>query len=212
MTISTNSHSAALPPGVTLPIVTLIADWAHLVAVGTWVGGLIALATAVIATRTADRTTNIAFIGALVARFSRLALACVLVPTVTGTYKSVILVGTPGAFTGTEHGWGLQLKLSLVAFLISIGAINLIWVRPRLARGSISADPESWNDGQPVSVLANVGGIDIVVTVSVLVIVGAMTQLQPARDAWAASTRRIFREAVAEDLRLRVRVNPGETG
>ena len=212
VTISLNSHSAALPSGTTLPIVPLIADWAHLIAVGTWVGGLVALATTVIATRIADRTSNIAFIDAMVGRFSPVALACVAVLAISGAYQSVILVGSTGAFTGIDHGWGLLLKLGLVAILIGLGAINLIWVRPRLARGTSSNDPAGGNAGRPLTVLANVVGVEMVLTISVLVIVGAMTQLQPARDAWAATTRGIFREAVAEDLRVRLRVNPGETG
>ncbi len=212
VTISLNSHSAALPAGIALPVVPLLADWVHLIAAGTWVGGLVALATTVIATRTTDRTANIAFIGALVERFSPLALACVLVLAITGAYQSVILVASIGALTGTDHGWGLLLKLGLVAILIGLGAINLIWVRPRLRHGSTGSVPDSGNAGRQVAILANVVGIEVVLTVSVLVIVGAMTQLQPARDAWAATTRGVFREAVAEDLRVRLRVIPGETG
>lgn len=212
VTISLNSHSASLPAGITVPVVPLIADWVHLIAAGTWVGGLVALATTVISTRTADRTSSIAFIGAMVGRFSPLALACVLVLALTGAYQSLILVASTVALTGTDHGWGLLLKLGLVAILIGLGAINLIWVRPRLVRRSTDTVSHSATARRQVAVLANVVGIEIVLTMSVLVIVGAMTQLQPARDAWAAKTRGIFREVAAEDLSVRLRVNPGETG
>jgi mono/diheme cytochrome c family protein len=61
-------------------------------------------------------------------------------------------------------------------------------------------------------VLEAVSGVVEVLMMGVLLVTGAMTQLPPAREAYAEATRGTFREATVDGVRLRLRLNPGRPG
>ena len=137
VTISLNSHGAAQP----LESGALLADWLHIVAMGTWVGGLIALSLTVTRARSVirDSATFRIVVSAMVERFSPLAAVCVATVVVSGVWQSWILVGSPDAILGTPYGWALLLKLALVGAMLAVAAINLFYTRPALAREAARA-------------------------------------------------------------------------
>lgn len=210
VTVSLNSHGAAQP----LASGALGADWLHVVAMGTWVGGLVSLTLTVTRARAvlADGAVVRSFASAMVERFSPLAAACVGVVALSGAWQAWVLVGSVDALLGTPHGWALLLKLALVGALLAVAAVNAIYTRPALAREAALARASGVPAPGAVAVLEAVSGVVEVLMMGVLLVSGALTQLPPAREAFAEATRGTFRDVTADGVRLRLRLNPGRPG
>jgi putative copper export protein/mono/diheme cytochrome c family protein len=117
----------------------LAADAAHLLAAGTWLGGLVVLAVLFAAGSGKDDTAKgdaawIAIVAAATRRFSRLGLACVAILLASGLVDSWFLVGSLPALVGTTYGHLLLAKLALFATMIGIAAANRLDLTPRLGR------------------------------------------------------------------------------
>jgi copper transport protein len=210
VTISLNSHAAAQP----LETGAVIANWLHIVAAGTWVGGLITLSLTVTRARSviADPGACRVFVSSLVERFSPLAAVCVAILALSGAWQTWLLAGSSDAILGTPHGWALLLKLALVGALLAVAGINLIYTRPALAREAAAALEAGLPTPGAIAVLEAVSGVVEVLMVGVLLVTGVLTQLPPAREAYAEVTGGTFREATVDGLRLRLRLNPGRPG
>ncbi|KOG90012.1 membrane protein, partial [Streptomyces varsoviensis] len=111
--------SVGIQPYLAMPV-----DILHLLAVGCWLGGLVALLVTL--------RTDTPIRRAAVQRFSRLAFASVCVLVATGTYQSWRQVGTWGALTGTAYGRWLLLKIGLVAVVVGLAYFSRRWTN-RLA-------------------------------------------------------------------------------
>jgi copper transport protein len=198
------SHGAAASGSALAPVVT---DTLHLVALTFWVGGLIHLAVALrILARAEPRSQATAVVAALIPRFSTIAAGAVIALALTGLYQSWLLVGSLPALLGTAYGRVLLLKLVLVAILLAPAAINLLLLRPRLARAV-----EHGADGSAtVRALRRTVATELAVAIVVLSVVGALTNLQPARDAEAAQG--IQATASDEGVRATLQVQPGIAG
>ncbi len=96
----------------------LPADLLHLASMGLWLGGLVVLWRA--------RPP-----AAAVARFSQVAVVCVVVLVVTGTYQSWRQLGSWAAFPGTEYGRLLLLKIAAVLVILGAAWFSRRWVRIR---------------------------------------------------------------------------------
>ncbi len=97
------------------PWFTVGVQWVHLVAVGTWVGGLAWLLLAL-------RRGELGRDPALARRFSTVAGAALAAVVVTGTLRAVDQVGAWGRLLDTSFGLTLLVKLGLVAALVALGA------------------------------------------------------------------------------------------
>jgi putative copper export protein/mono/diheme cytochrome c family protein len=114
----------------------LVADTAHLLAAGLWLGGLVVLAI-LFATRGGKPDMAwIAIVGAATRRFSRLGIACVALLLASGIVESWFLVGTVPALVGTPYGHLLLVKLALFATMIALAAVNRIQLTPRIGQAS----------------------------------------------------------------------------
>ncbi|MFI1761769.1 copper resistance CopC/CopD family protein [Streptomyces sp. NPDC020800] len=109
--------STGLQPAIAMPV-----DVIHLLAVAAWLGGLTAL---LVALYRAPVDTPVE--AAAVQRFSRLAFGSVLALVATGTYQSWRQLGSWSAFTDTEYGRLLLVKIGLVALLVGIAWISRRW-------------------------------------------------------------------------------------
>ncbi|MGX4690935.1 copper resistance CopC/CopD family protein [Streptomyces sp. JNUCC 63] len=109
--------STGLQTGIAMPV-----DVLHLLAVATWLGGLVAL---LVALYGASEQTPVET--AAVRRFSRLAFGSVLALVATGTYQSWRQVGSWQALTGTRYGQLLLVKIGLVVLLVGIASISRRW-------------------------------------------------------------------------------------
>lgn len=116
-------------PGGPLGWVHVLADAAHLLAAGAWVGGLYALLLALRLRRMGREN-----VAAIVLRgFSGMASAAVLTVALTGVLKGVLLVGSPrGVFT--PYGLVLIVKLMLFAGMAVLALRSRYETTPALER------------------------------------------------------------------------------
>jgi putative copper resistance protein D len=117
----------------------LAADILHLLAAGTWLGGLIPFAILLTYMRrlrepswdTAARNTA--------GRFSTLGLFAVGILLVSGIINTTFLVGGLQGLTGTTYGQWLLIKIGLFIPMFCLATINRQYLLPRLC-GSSGAD------------------------------------------------------------------------
>lgn len=100
----------------------------HLLAVGFWIGSLPLL---IRAARQGD--------GALIAAWSRAALAVVAAVALAGATAAWILVPRWDLLFAAWYGWGLLVKLALVLGLIALAGWHRLRLAPALARGGEAA-------------------------------------------------------------------------
>lgn len=127
-TFSAGSHAAGSPM---LPWVGIVVDWLHAAAVGLWVGGLGALAL-ILPTALqpyAGEARRLALLAAL-RRFSRLAVACLIIVVATGIYSSLNWLNRPSDLTQSTFGGALLLKLFFVAGLLLVALAHHMALRP----------------------------------------------------------------------------------
>jgi copper resistance protein D len=112
--------------------VHLAADILHLVAAAAWVGALVPLAVLLRAVRHDKSEAAVALARAAVARFSSLGIASVGTLVVTGAVNTWVLAGSVAALLDTDYGRLLLAKVALFLVMLSFGAINRLWLTPRL--------------------------------------------------------------------------------
>jgi uncharacterized membrane protein len=120
-------------------IIAVIADMTHLLATALWVGGLVALWQIFYVNNRRSHLSPVVT-AQIVNRFSRLALAGVLLLLVTGGYQSWIQVGSLNVLANTEYGNVLMLKLALFLVMLAYGALNFLSTRPRLSKLTNTGD------------------------------------------------------------------------
>jgi putative copper resistance protein D len=118
----------------------LAADILHLVAAAAWVGALIPLALLLRAAHLEQTAAPVARVAVL--RFSSLGIASVGTLAVTGLINTWMLVGSIEALVETEYGNLLVAKVALFLVMLSFGAINRLWLTPRVAHASKAAIAE----------------------------------------------------------------------
>jgi putative copper export protein/mono/diheme cytochrome c family protein len=162
-------HGGATPGAA--GVVHLIADVAHAMAAGVWVGGLLPLALLLAAARAAGDTPALAGAREATRRFSNLGIASVATLLATGIVNTIFLAGSVPALLGTPYGRLLLLKISLFVAMVAIAAVNRLKLTPQLATGP--AAPASRRLQRNASIEAALGLI-------IIVIVGALGTMPPA--------------------------------
>ena len=202
LTISKSSHAAAL---LEIGSISLLNDFIHMMAVAVWVGGLFSLALDVpTAIRVLSASERRYALSALIPRFSVVAGLSVAVLALTGIYSAWTQVTVPEALD-TPYGRTLITKIALVGALLLIAALNLVWVRPRLS-----------GDGRAAYWLRRLVVAEVIVAALVLLSVGFLTSLEPARQA--ASRMGIGVEdgltftGTTEGTEMTLEVIPGQVG
>jgi putative copper export protein/methionine-rich copper-binding protein CopC/mono/diheme cytochrome c family protein len=124
------SHAAG---SLMLPWVALTVNWVHAIAVGFWVGGIMALVLILpVALAPYDGDNRRHALMAVMPRFSRVTTVMVLLVVITGIYNALNWFVTPSDIA-TSYGTSLGLKLIMVALLLLIGALHHVAIRPQLA-------------------------------------------------------------------------------
>ncbi|MGW2723012.1 copper resistance CopC/CopD family protein [Streptomyces sp. NPDC001492] len=126
LTWAASEHASA---GIQVPLATASAVL-HLLAMAVWLGGLTALLVALHRTELPP---------AVVARFSRIAFACVAVLVVTGVYQSWRGLGSWSALTGTTYGRLLVAKLAAVVLLLAAAGLSRRWTARLVAADAATA-------------------------------------------------------------------------
>jgi copper transport protein len=182
----------------------LLVQWAHLVAVGGWIGGLVWLLAGL---RGRDRPEQVA----AVVRFSRLAPLAVAVVALTGLTRATEEVGSPQRLLTTGFGRTLLVKAGLVAVLLALAAVNRYRVVPALAAGA--------GAGTLATLRRTVGG-ELAVAGPVLLAAALLSQLPPAAFVTTAAAHQPSPPAAvvvsgndyATSVRLTLTVTPGLSG
>jgi putative copper export protein/mono/diheme cytochrome c family protein len=155
----------------------LLADAAHLIAAGAWIGGLLPFAWLFATVRRAGGPLAADAASEGAARFSRIGLLAVATLVVTGSANSIFLVGSVPALLGTDYGHLLLVKLALFLTMVTFAAINRQWLVPQLARGGVSSP------GAGRALVAQIernARIEAALGLLVLVLVGALGTKPPA--------------------------------
>jgi len=118
-------HAAGPSP---LRTVNLLVQWLHLLAVGTWIGGLVWLLAGLRGQERPQQVTT-------VVRFSRLAAPVLGLVAVTGLSRALHLAGGWRGLTESGYGRLLDLKVLLFLGIVALGALNRYRVVPALAGG-----------------------------------------------------------------------------
>lgn len=121
--------------GGDLSSLTVPADVAHVLAMGSWVGTL-AVVLLLDRGRRQSATNEAVVLAELIPRFSPLAMASVAVLVLSGTVGTWVHLDGPRALLETAYGRWLLLKLALVAGVLLLGAINSRGLLPRLEEGA----------------------------------------------------------------------------
>ena len=153
----------------------LAADALHLIVAATWVGGLVPLALLLAAGR-----RNQGFAWASLARratqsFSTLGIVSVGTLLVTGIVNAWILVGSIHALIVTGYGQLLVLKLVVFAIMLTLAAINRLWLTPRLG-----FSPDNEPQLEALRQLARNSVTEIALGLTIFAIVGVLGTLHPA--------------------------------
>ncbi|HEV8676551.1 MAG TPA: CopD family protein [Methylomirabilota bacterium] len=119
-----------------LPTTAMVIDGVHLLATGLWFGSLLPLAALLRWSATLPTPAALPVTAEAARRFSALGVASVAALVLTGLYNTWEQVGSVATLFGTEYGRWLCLKLTLLVPLLGIAALNLLVLRPRLARAA----------------------------------------------------------------------------
>ncbi|HEV8652852.1 MAG TPA: copper resistance protein CopC [Actinomycetes bacterium] len=191
-------HAAAPSP---LRGLNLLAQWAHLVAVGVWIGGLAWLLQGLRGQSRAEQVTASV-------RFSRLAAAGLVVVVATGVARTLDELGGWQRLADSGYGRALLVKVVVFAALAGMGAGNRYLVIPALRAGQI-----------PVARLRGTVRGELGLAAVVLAVAALLSELPPgatpapASQAPAAPTTvQASGSDYATSLRVTLTVTPGVAG
>jgi copper transport protein len=178
-----------------------------------WVGGLAQFLVAIPLVRRLGQPVA-PTVGRLVVNFSNCARVAVIALVITGLYATWNLVTTWDGLTTTLYGQLLTLKLFLALALLVVGAINLLWTPRGLMTGQ-----SIWVWRLRILIIS-----EVVLLCAILVVVGAMTSINPARSEIAQrqaaapappapqQESMLMMNTEADDLQIQFMVAPGWVG
>ena len=201
-TLALTSHGAA-----TLDIrnMAIAADFLHLAASAFWIGALFHFVAGLpLLSRGLTDDQRRECLADMAPRFSVVASLSVATIVATGMFSGWAQV-TEASALSTPYGITLIAKVALVLPLLFLGALNLLWVRPRLRRDTASL---TWLKRLLIGEAA--------LAVMILAAVGVLTSLEPARQVasreLAESRQSVsFSDTVAGDT-ISLEVSPGRVG
>jgi copper transport protein len=204
------SHAGALPRETGIAVA---ADALHVLAASIWVGGLAALAVALLPLTELRGSGQVR---AVLQRFGGLAAASVVLVTATGLYSAGREVGSLEALGSTSYGRLLLGKTGLFLAVGAVGALNALLLRPNLAAplARLLRRPRGWTpvDAKrlPRLILAEAAAGFLV-----LLLAGALTSTSPTLDKRAAVPKASQRATLvreADDILVSLSCTPSVPG
>lgn len=172
------SGHASGTPGIRGEI-HITADVLHLVAAGTWIGGLLPFALLFAAARRAADPAVAGVAREATLRFSTLGVFAVGIIFASGLVNTYALAGSVPALIDTHYGHLLLAKVGLFLAMVGIAAFNRLRLTPRLS--SARTVTEAQRKLQRNSL------IEVAMGLFVVVIVGVLGTLPPGAHALPAS-------------------------
>jgi copper transport protein len=167
------------PAATSVPVITTLADVAHLGAMAVWIGGLVTLFGFVL------RQANARELAAILPVWSRWATIAVAVLVTAGTAQALVSLGSPRGLYGTLYGRLLMIKVGILAVVLAVA-----WYSRRLALGRLreaGADDGDADDAGGVEPsrrrLRRTVVLEVAGTVVILGVTSALAQTTPARAA-----------------------------
>ena len=154
----------------------LFADVLHLLAAGFWPTGLLLLALFLRKLRQVPDLAQWQSIAALVRRFSALSLGSVALLATTGFVNSWFLVGSFSNLLEQHYGRWLLAKIILFCFAVTIGAVNLLRLKPLL----LIEDSQAQNFETTVAQLQFNVRMELILGTAIIIIVAILGILPPA--------------------------------
>ncbi|MGA7987424.1 MAG: copper resistance protein CopC [Candidatus Dormiibacterota bacterium] len=189
---------AASHAGAQAPVAAnLLIQWAHIVASGVWIAGLLVLLLGVRGQPSEVKRRA-------VHRFSTTAGVAIVVVALTGTFRAVIEIGSIGQLLGTAFGILVLIKVALFLVLAILGAMNRFGNVPKSAAS--------------LRGLRRVGSTEVVIGAAVILVAAALVNVAPpvASAAAASTQRRSQLVATGSDfattVKVRLTVSPGTAG
>ncbi len=170
-TRSLTSHAAAVRENGTLAV---SADALHLLATAFWAGGLPILFW-VLYRGCCRLHLAPSWSAETVRRFSWLALGAVMLLAVTGIYQSWIEVQRLDILFETPYGQLLTLKLFLFFCMASIGAVNLLFTKPKLLQIAQTKRLPNWLQRKTLTRI----GAEALLGLGIFCLTGFLTLLPP---------------------------------
>jgi copper transport protein len=149
----------------------------HVAAMTLWLGGLVALLVAVpAATRRLDGPDRARLLAGVLTRFSRIALAAVVVLLATGVLQGFEEVRHLHLLTSTGFGRAVLIKFCLLLALIGLGAVNRRRTVPRIEQAARAGE----TPGAAGLVLRRTLRAEVALIAVVLGVTGALASYAPA--------------------------------
>ena len=140
LTFSVSGHPAATET----PLTSILLDWIHLAAAAIWVGGLAALALALLQTgEEVNSAPDLHPFRTALTRFSRLALRSAAALAISGVIAALSYLRAVSDLWLTDYGRALLAKSALFGLLIGFGAYHALLLRRETA----------WRPGEKVRAL-----------------------------------------------------------
>jgi copper transport protein len=203
------------------PTLALLSDTTHLAAASVWLGGLVLLAACLLPQR---RTGELAD---ALPRFSKLALGCVAVLTVTGTYQAWREIWPIPALWSTSYGQVLIAKVSGFLLIVAVAYFSRQAVLRRYVTPVVHALSVKEEDGS----IATIGtaeaeaidadnrmarrlrasvGIELLLGVVVLALAAVLVSQAPARTTYVKPVDKTVQ--LASGGTATVRITPVKVG
>ncbi|HET7094894.1 MAG TPA: CopD family protein, partial [Thermomicrobiales bacterium] len=175
---SLNTHAAAEQTGTTVAVAT---DALHLLGAAMWAGGLIVLLAVLLPALPGRPMARRDVVARALPRFSATALVAWAVLGASGLYSAWLQVGSLDGLRETTYGQTLLVKLALLVPLLGLGAVNLLVASPRIEHAANAPRSLQWSRRLTWTI-----GAEVALVTIVLLVVGRLTGLEPARAELAA--------------------------
>jgi copper transport protein len=204
LTTSLFSHANAAQDSAS----AVLNDWLHLTMTALWIGGLVQFLNVFSLVRRTI-TPVLPTFDKLVGYFSNFARVVVAGLIITGLYAAWLQVGSVEALVSTLYGQALLVKLVLILPLLGVAGINLWFTHRGLQAGQII-----WAGRLRVLIAA-----EVILTLCILVAVGAMTSISPSRTVLAQraltaspASKPIEETQMSDAMHVQLRIEPGWVG
>jgi copper transport protein len=201
-----SGHAAQYSPRA----LSLVVDWLHVLSGSLWIGGLVGL----ILVAASASTRRVAGLVVVVPRFSRVALASVIVLIASGTVASILRLPTLSSLWSTGYGWALVAKITLVVVAMGPAAMNLLRTKPRL---EASRNHPTLGEST-TALLRRLVGQELVLVIGAVFAAALLTSLAPPPKALAGvgpiaakvGPGPVTRSVTHGAYRLRFRIAPNQ--
>ena len=167
--------------GASGSILRLVADIAHLLAAGVWIGGLLPL---YLLLRGIESTLGVEHARRTTRRFSIVGLICVGSLLASGIVNASPLGWQLWDWTHSQYGRLLLYKLGLFGVLLVIAARNRLWLTPAL----LSTQPLEAAGSLRRAIVA-----ELVFAAAIIAVVGALGASMPPQHAQAGLSQQIVK-------------------